>query len=268
MKQIILLLSVFLLYSCGHTTEVKKQYNSEAKLNNTPFNSLKKDSTQLKKKKLNHEDIKPVFGYRFQIKGDFDGDGKMETLQEHFYSRRDKKETNKYFTGIDDVWILYDSVHKRDCISYMISNNHKLDTIPVWGFFGPIFLRNEGDLDSDGGDEISYVPSLEQQSSVNSCHILSFKKGKWKELYKFVIREWQLPPLPEAGKTYGLFGMDGNYTVGENDTINQELLKQYNMFPGFITKLRNGKIKVKTFTPLADDTTVIVDLRKLERMAK
>ena len=37
---------------------------------------------------------KPISGYRFQIVGDFDGNGINDTLNEQFYSLRDKKETN------------------------------------------------------------------------------------------------------------------------------------------------------------------------------
>ena len=56
------------------------------------------------KKGTTPEEIKPIWGHRFKISGDFDSDGQQETLTEFYYSHRDQKETNKYFKGIEDVW--------------------------------------------------------------------------------------------------------------------------------------------------------------------
>lgn len=203
-----------------------------------------------------------IWGHRFKISGDFDGDGQQETLTEFYYSHRDQKETNKYFKGIEDVWVLYDSANVRKCQSFLLCNNPKLDTIPVSGILGPIWLKNEGDLDGDGGDEVSYVASSPQQSSINFCHLLSYKKNRWKELYNFEIREWQIPPLPQAGKTYGLMGSDGLYET-DDDSLNQELIKAFNAFPGFVTKMKDGKVKIYTFTEMAEDTVVVLDLKNM-----
>lgn len=261
-KQILYLITFTLLLSCNYSASEKGSDTRVAGNNNSQLDTIKMDTTKLDKQKINLAGIKPVFGYRFTITGDFDGNGIQEVFKEHFYSNRDHKETNKFFSGIDDVWILYDSVEKRDCSSYLLCGNSKFDTIPVGGIFGPLWLKNEGDLDKDGKDEISYVQSLPQQSSFNHCNILSFKNGKWKEIYSFEIREWQIPPLPQGGKTYGLMGMDGSYMVGDNDSINKLFQKEFNDFPGFIIKLKSGKIKVQTFTPFAEDTTLILDLTK------
>ena len=262
-KQILYIITFTLFLSCNKLTS-KKSNTTKVVVNttNSQANTTKIGDSKEVNTKINLSDVKSIWGYRFHIKGDFNADGKQETFIEHFYSNRDHKETNKYFSGIDDVWVLYDSVKKRDCISYLLCSNPKFDTIPVSGIFGPIWLKNEGDLDNDGGDEISFVSSLPQQSSINQCHILSFKKGKWKEIYSFEIREWQIPPLPQGGKTYGSLGTDGNYMVGDNDSINKLFQKQFNAFPGFIKKLKHGKIKVHTFTPIAEDTTLIVNLTK------
>lgn len=205
--------------------------------------------------------VTPIYGYRFQISGDFNGDGVQESFTEHYFSLRDKRETNKYYSGIDDVRILYDSIFERDCISFFKCSNPVLDTIPVGGIVGPIFLKNEGDLDGDGGDEVSFVGSTFSPSSVTHCYIVSFKRGKWENIFSFWIRSWQCPPLPYCGKTYGLFGADGTYTFAKNDSINLLLEKQRKEFPGFITKLKAGKIRVKTF-PYAEPIIIIADLRK------
>ena len=208
------------------------------------------------------QEIKPIWGHRFKISGDFDGNGQQETLTEFYYSHRDQKETNKYFKGIEDVWVLYDSAEIRKCQSFLLCSNSKLDTIPVSGILGPIWLKNEGDLDGDGGDEVSFVASYPQQSSLNFCRLLSYKKNQWKELYTFEIREWQIPPLPQAGKTYGLMGSDGLYETDKDDSLNRDLAEAFNAFPGFISKIKNGKVKIYTFTEMAEDTVVVLDLKK------
>src|ERR1035437_8306959 len=110
MKKHILLYSIIaLLFSCNNG--IKEKTKSDAIF---PKDTTRKNDSIVQKKKINSADIKPIFGYRFQIAGDFDGDGAKEILNEHFYSKRDQKETNKYFSGIDDAWILYDSENKRD----------------------------------------------------------------------------------------------------------------------------------------------------------
>ncbi len=206
---------------------------------------------------------KPISGYRFQIVGDFDGNGINDTLNEQFYSLRDKKETNKYYSDIDDVWVLYDSVSARKCISYFISNS-KLDTLKFGGVLGPIWIKNEGDLDNDGGDEISIVESLAQQSSTNQCKILSYKKGKWSVMYSFTVREWQFPPLPQAGKNYGNFGVNDVY-ASTDDSLNNEIEKQMKNFKGLIQKSPTGKIAIQTFTPEVTDTIIFIDLTSFNK---
>lgn len=114
-----------------------------------------------------------------------------------------------------------------------------------------------------GGDEVSYVASYPQQSSINFCHLLSYKKNQWKELYTFEIREWQIPPLPQAGKTYGLMGSDGLYETNDDDNLNQELVKAFNAFPGFMTKMKDGKVKIYTFTDMAEDAVIVLNLKNM-----
>src|ERR1035437_2132940 len=108
-KQILIYSVLILLFSCNNGTKEEHREKTISKNDSSKLDTTKADSI-VQKKKINPADIKPIFGYRFQITGDFDGDGVKEILNEHFYSKCDQKETNKYFSGIDDAWILYDSV--------------------------------------------------------------------------------------------------------------------------------------------------------------
>ncbi len=205
----------------------------------------------------------PIYGYRFKIIGNFSADGNRDTFYEHYFSLRDNKETNKFYSGEEDIYDLDSIASEKKVISFFLSSNPDLDTLHAGGVFGPLFIKNEGDLDGDGGDEIGFVPSLPQLSSVNHYHILSLKHKKWIELYSFEIREWELPPIPNTGRSYGMLGSDGFYHVFD-DSLNNAITQNLNKFHDLLKKLNNGKIRVKTFSEEAFDTTMVIDLKKLK----
>ena len=205
-----------------------------------------------------------VFGYRFIIKGDFNGDGKTETLTEHFFSGKDKKETNKFYDSLDFNQLVILTVDK-DPISFVSCDSKKTDTLFIHSggqLLGLSFLKNEGDLDGDGGDEISYVINWADWSSLNTCHLMTFKNNKWQELYSFGIWDWQLPDLPETFNEYGLFGLQDKIINTKNDTVNQRLAKELNNFPGFIKKIKNNKFQLRFRNDEAMEDTAVVDLKK------
>ena len=211
-------------------------------------------------------EIKEVFGYRFVITGDFDGDGKTEQLFEHYFSLRDNKETNKFYEGLDygdNVWLAM----QKDIYVFLTSDNPLIDTCRIakgGQVFGISYLKNEGDLDGDGGDEVSYVIDWADWSNVNYWYVMTYKKGKWKELYSFEIRDWQLPALPYVTNQYGLFGTDGKIVIPKNDTINVRLEKELRKFEGLVKKIKTNKIQVIYMTEEAEEDTMIVNLKKLK----
>lgn len=80
MKTTTLLLISLLLFGCSKkNTEKENADNTLTDTSNLAGTGNVTDS------------IQPIWGYRFQIIGDFDGNGIKDTLNEHFYSRRDKK---------------------------------------------------------------------------------------------------------------------------------------------------------------------------------
>ncbi len=259
----------FLLFACKRANPQKQKGYSAIQLD-TALNIASVNSKIKFFAKINSTltlPRHPIMGYRFKIKGDFDGDGSKEIYTEHFYSNRDKKEACKFYTNVYDHWEYIDSSYTRDCSSWMLCNNPSLDTINLWSVYGLLFIKNEGDLDGDGGDEISFVNSLPQQSSMNHCSIATFKNGKWYCIYGFEIREWQIPPLPGGGNTYSLFGVGGAYS-NTNDSLDNLLLKQFKSFKGFIKKVKPGIIKVLTFN---EDISLIykkVNLTKYNKSTK
>jgi len=162
MKNVPILLFV-LLFSCGSSLKDSKE-------------KTQKDSLPIKEI---IKSIKPIFGYRFIITGDFDGDGKKEKLIEHFFSGIDKKETNKFYENVDFDQLLTLTVNK-DPISFLISDNKHLDTLRIASggqLLGLSYMKNEGDLNNDGTDEVSYVVDYADASNLNTCHLVTFKNN-------------------------------------------------------------------------------------------
>ena len=212
-------------------------------------------------------EIKEVFGYRFVITGDFDGDGQTEQLIEHYFSRRDNKEANKFYDGLNDYGDAVDSAIKKNAHVFLSFNNPLIDTLHIVKgeykqVFGLSYLKNEGDLDGDGGDEISFVIDWADWSNLNTWHIMTYKKGKWKELYSFGIWDWQLPELPYITNQYGLFGTEGKIVTPENDTANALIEKELHEFKGLVWKIKTNKIQVFFRNDEAELDTMIVNLKK------
>ena len=207
------------------------------------------------------EDETPIFGYRFVISGDFDGDGKEEKLIEHFISGLDNKETNKFYANITYGDLIY-LTSQKEAYSFVLSDNKLIDTLHIISgmHFGLSYLKNEGDLNGDGTDEISYVVNLADYSNLNTWYIMTYRHGKWVYLYSFDIWDWQLPDLPETFNQYGLFGIE-NKLIVTNDTINKEIERELKAFKGLVRKIKTNKIEIICNND-GDLDTMIVNLKR------
>jgi len=227
----------------------------------TPLSGEQLDSTFIAK-------LKPIFGYRFVIKGDFDGDGKTETLVEHFFDRLTNKETNKFYDSLDYDRLVGIIVKYKDPFSFILSDNKNIDTLIIYSggqLLGLSFLKNEGDLDGDGADEISYVVNWADWSNLNTSHLMTYKHNRWKELYSFEIWDWQLPDLPQTFNQYGPFGLQDKIINTTNDTTYQRLTKELESFRGFIKKIKTNKIQVRFRNEESMEDSTIVDLQRLTK---
>lgn len=267
MNKLILFIFILLLFfSCNNTnnTNNKKIY--------TRIDTLKQDSTRktnpieetLKKLPKN---IKPVLGYRFILNGDLNGDGKKEQLIEHFISGIDNKETNKFYDGLTDYDQLVALTIKKEPISFLTSNNKDIDTLHI-SFGGQLlglsYLKNEGDLNGDRIDEISYVVNWADWSNLNTWNIVTYKNNKWVLLYSFPIWDWQLPDLPETFNQYGLFGLEDKIINTTNDTINKQIENELLAFNGLVKKIKKNKIQIIYRNDEAEIDTMLVHLDRLK----
>ncbi|SFB79519.1 hypothetical protein SAMN05421780_101517 [Flexibacter flexilis DSM 6793] len=106
------------------------------------------------------------------LKGDFDGDGKPEFAWITSNMKEQKTE--------DD----FGQCNGGDCQCIIRFSNPKIRGIIVPQCIGSDALQNEGDLNGDGRDELSLVPSW-WTSCWQACHVYTFQtNGRWRELIK------------------------------------------------------------------------------------
>jgi hypothetical protein len=206
------------------------------------------------------KNAKPIFGYRFLVTGDFNGDGIADTLTEHFISLLDGKEANKFYDSLSDYGQLVALTIAKEPESFVSANSKKIDTLFIWGggqLSGLSFLKNEGDLDGDGADDLSYVVDWADESNLNTCHLVSYKRHKWVELYSFPIWDWQIPELPSR-----YLSGAGRST---DDSLRQQLEINLKAWPGFIKKIENNKIRVIFRNDDAMEDSTIIDLKHIKK---
>ena len=198
--------------------------------------------------------LTPIMGSRLVLQGDFDGDGITDTLTEHFFSSIDNRETNKYYKDLD-YELLVRLNDQQFPFSFVSSSNGKIDTLHIGSglLFGLSWLKNEGDLNGDGTDEVSYVPDLADWSSLNHCVLMTYRHHRWEVLYRFPIWDWQLPDLPQTENEYGLFGL-------QDKTIGGDAAASRANFSGFIKKIKPGRIMV-WFENKGEQDSAIIRLR-------
>lgn len=235
----------------------------ETSTTDTKQDSKTNDSTKVEEPIKDTKKVEegPIFGHRFIIKGDFDGDGQQEKLIEHFQSGIDKKETSKSHTKIKEYFELIEYVMEKQPYSFVTSDNTAIDTLKIsegGQVLGLSFLKNEGDLNNDGIDDISYVVNWADQSNLNTWKIATYKKGEWKTLYSFDIWDWQLPALPDTFVDEGIFGLNTSQEDVNKDSIAIALKK----YRGLVKPIKKNKVQVTFRNEMSMEDSVIVKIKK------
>ena len=122
--------------------------------------------------------------------GDFDGNGKQDTIFQHNYSKLTKTEIEYSADPFKNEW---DSVvkwfYEQVADLYLTINKGNVDTLHFGTVHGLYCLINIGDNNGDRKDEIALVIDYLDFSRVNSCKIYSLCKGKWALLKQFGVHE-------------------------------------------------------------------------------
>ena len=141
--------------------------------------------TKVANNKIKFHKLKKMFTI-----GDFDGDGKQDTIFQHNYSRLTKAEIKYSPAPFQNEW---DTVAKwfydQDADVYLTLNKNNSDTLHLGTAQGLYSLINIGDNNADGKDEIALVIDLIDLSKINSCKIYSLCKDKWTLLKQFGVHE-------------------------------------------------------------------------------
>jgi len=163
----ILLLIVILSISCSNTS--KKGMSFDTKI--ISLDSIKRN-IETKKDTL---DTNPTYSLTngstlLSVSGDFDGDGIKETLYEHYFSNKLKKEVQVPHTKDDgsdfEDGSFFDKVRDLGPRSFMTCSNNKIDTLHL---------------------------------ETPECSIYSYKSGKWIELYSFPTWTWAVEEEADKG---------------------------------------------------------------------
>ena len=204
------------------------------------------------------EKLIPETGYLFSISGDFNGDKQTDTLNEQYISGITKKPTHKFYKNIENYEDLVDLTVKQEPISFATFSDARLDTLFICSHsqnFGLSYIKNEGDLNNDGTDEISYVVNYADWSNCNRCYIYTFKNNHWHELYSFPIWDWMLSDVPGTEKEYSLFGTENVISTTNTEKPTEE-------FNGLIRKVGKRTIEIQYMSDDASLESKKVKLKK------
>lgn len=172
--------------------------------------------------------LHPGFQLLCSVTGDFDGDGNKETL----YAINPKSD--------DGPFVEYLCFSKKTLPSIKIQTH---------GIYVPDSKpKNAGDLDGDGGDEISFYSSG-YSSNWNGYYIWSYKNGKWiVPIEPIFLPEWALEdgyvPVRKSHKKGYLEIDDNQELVDDEDSTSMEYTHNGLRFERKLVKFNNKGYKV------------------------
>ena len=128
---------------------------------------------------------------RLTIVGDFNGDGKQDTLHESYSSTLTNKEIPKQLDSVDYMRNM-DLTVKAQPITRILSSIPDVDAFTVTDNFQHSGIRcfsNLGDVNGDGTDEFGYFINWADVSNLNTYVIMTIRDKKIEELFTFPINE-------------------------------------------------------------------------------
>lgn len=124
------------------------------------------------------------------ITGDFDGDGKQDTVIQHTWSGRTGTALEQVADPLKNDWdVVVQWFYTREAEQVLSMAHSSVDSLRLGVAQGLYCLLNIGDSNGDGKDEIALVVDYLDQSRVNSCKVYSLCGNSWTQLKQFGIRE-------------------------------------------------------------------------------
>lgn len=212
--------------------------------------------TEKKPKAEQEQEYEPGVTYDSIVKnviiGDFDGDGKEDKLKELFVSSINNSSIDALpQLGYDSLVTL---IHGKEPILSLTSKTKNIPELILTksASFGIMWLKNEGDLNKDGTDEISVVIDWADWSQVNSCIVYSLKNKLWIKYAKFKIREWQ---ISQNSNFNGFISKKekGIYNALTFDSEGNEILKPLNEVLVVENNSKLSKLLLNDFKGIPDE---------------
>jgi hypothetical protein len=152
--------------------------------NNKPTASLNKTVTTTD----NTIKLRPL--EKLSLDGDFDGDGKKDTLFEHIYSNKTMNAIDSAADPFQNDWATVTKwFYDKETDVYLTINKKNSDTLHLGTAQGLYCLINIGDNNKDGKDEIAFVVDRLDDSRTNTCAIYTLCNNKWTLLKELSVNE-------------------------------------------------------------------------------
>lgn len=135
------------------------------------------------------------WGYRFEVVGDFDGDGFVDTLRDRFVDPETGWETFRSVYEANDPLISMSFNSRGTAYWEVLGRSSKV--LSILRGESAAWMEALPDLDGDGSQELCVVFNHQDCSNVNRAIIYTWK-GAWSVLYMFQIRE--LSDVPQWPK--------------------------------------------------------------------
>ena len=197
MNRVVVIGVLFLMACRGRQVDERVVKVEAEKLDSLQMEQRRDSLAKEEEEAIIQEKYKKYWGYRFHITGDFNGDGKQETLTEKLISERTGQEIAKFCglekdTTADCYWTMMVNTYRQPVFTLHSSDPHIRDFVSdgeLNSTIGLIFLQNTGDLNGDGTDEIVFVEDGGGcNSGIRYGQLATYKKGKWKVVLKYETR--------------------------------------------------------------------------------
>ncbi len=179
---------------------------------------------------------------KLSITGDFDGDGKVDTLCQNTINELTKQTIDSF---PDSQWNSienYFGLMNADVQLFM--SNKTSDTLHL-GAGGSLYcLINIGDNNKDNKDEIAVVVDYYDFTNISTCFIYSLCSNKWKEIKSFKVFESAFEhegdSIPNFKQINGYLEYRKNkwYYIDYTDLFNAETDKDTMLKPLIIKKCK------------------------------
>ncbi|WP_291083560.1 hypothetical protein [Flavobacterium sp. BFFFF1] len=129
-----------------------------------------------------------VYLKKLSVTGDFDGDGKQDTIYQNTLSGITHQFVDSFpASAWDSIQIYFDRI---DADVFLTVRNRKCDTLHLGSGGGLYCLINMGDNNKDKKDEIALVLDNYSFTNISNCTIYSLCGSQWQELKTFQIHQF------------------------------------------------------------------------------